>query len=78
MQVRSAEKKTTRSVKMPLRLVMLAVYMIVLIGCAANNPPAPVIGADIAQVKKGDIAPFNGTIFSPFYLDKYLEWKEKQ
>lgn len=65
-----------KTAKMLLVLVMLAGSMTALTGCAVNNPPAPVIGADIAQVKKGEVAPFSGTIFSPFYLEKYLEWKE--
>lgn len=51
--------------------------MLLLTGCAVNNPPAPVVGVDIAQVKKGDAAPFSGTIFSPFYLNEYLQWKDR-
>ena len=44
--------------------------------CAAKHlSPAPVIGVDIIQLKKGDAAPFNGIEFSPAYLDDYLQWK---
>ena len=61
-----------------LLLVILAGSTLGLTGCVSTNPPAPVIGVDIVQVKKGEVAPFSGTIFSPFYLDRYLEWKESK
>lgn len=50
-------------------------------GCASKKvttlPPAPVIGVDIVQLNEDDIAPFDGTLFSPFYLTEYLQWKCK-
>lgn len=61
---------------MPLKLAILVLCTISLIGCAASNPPSPVYGVDILAIEKGVPAPYNGTLFSDFYLDKYLEWKE--
>lgn len=46
--------------------------------CGVRHPPAPVVGVDIIQVKAGDKAPFDGTIFSPFYLNEYLQWKDQK
>lgn len=57
---------------------MLLGYTLLLTGCAVNNPPSPVYGVDIVAVEKGAVAPFSGTIFSPFYLDRYLQWKDKK
>jgi hypothetical protein len=34
-----------------------------------------VVGVDIMALHKGDIAQFNGTEFSPFYLNEYLQYK---
>ena len=63
-------------------LVILVVSMGLLGACAANKvatlPPAPVVGVDIAHLNKGDVAQFNGTEFSPFYLNEYLQWKGQQ
>lgn len=58
---------------------MKIVYIIlacVLGGCAAKHitMPDPVIGVDIAEVTQGQPAPFNGTVFSPAYLNEYLQW----
>jgi hypothetical protein len=61
---------------MLLKAAILAGFIALLTGCAVNNAPAPVIGVDIARVEKGAVAPFSGTIFSPFYLERYLMWKE--
>lgn len=44
--------------------------------CAHKPAPAPVIGVDIMQVKAGDKVIFDGTLFSPFYLNEYLQWKD--
>lgn len=46
-------------------------------GCAAKHIPLPmpVAGIDIAIVKSGQTVPFNGTLFSPSYLNNYLQWK---
>lgn len=66
---------------MRLALVMLVLSTLLLGSCAAKKisalPPAPVIGVDIIQLNKGDIAQFNGTEFSPFYLNEYLQWKNQ-
>lgn len=44
--------------------------------CAAKHlAPAPVVGVDIVALHKGDSAPFEGTEFSPFYLNEYLQYK---
>ena len=60
-------------------LMLLSVTLVSSCSCQhiATLPPAPVVGVDIAQVKKGDIVPFNGTEFSPFYLNEYLQWKNQ-
>jgi hypothetical protein len=59
--------------------VMYLALMLLFSGCASKHlPPAPVIGVDIAQVEKGADAPFNGTLFSPFYLEEYLQWKDSR
>lgn len=45
--------------------------------CAAKAilMPEPVVGIDIIQLTNGEVAPFNGTEFSPAYLNEYLQWK---
>jgi len=63
---------------MRLYLVILVLSITASIGCARNNPPSPVYGVDILAIDKGDVAPYKGTLFSDFYLDKYLEWKESE
>ncbi len=35
----------------------------------------PVAGIDIAIVHAGQDVPFNGALFSPMYLNEYLQWK---
>lgn len=63
--------------KMLLTVVMLASCIASSINCAGKiSPPSPVLGVDIVSIKKGENAPFSGTLFSPFYLKNYLEWKE--
>lgn len=58
-------------------VVTLAVLMPLLCGCANKRPmPMPVVGVDIATVQKGEICPITGTVFSPFYLNEFLQWKE--
>jgi uncharacterized lipoprotein YmbA len=57
-------------------LGMLLGSMLLLTGCASKHMPVPVYGVDIVQVQKGTEAPFTGTLFSPFYLDNYLQWKD--
>lgn len=59
--------------------VMLLILMPVSSGCASNRPmPMPVVGVDIATVQKGEICPITGTVFSPFYLNEFLQWKESR
>lgn len=59
---------------------LIAVMCLALIplfsSCAHRHAPAPVIGVDIMQVKAGDKCVFDGTLFSPFYLNEYLQWKD--
>lgn len=64
---------------MRLRQVMCLGLIVLFSSCAAKHLPlpAPVIGVDIANMNKGDIAQFNGIEFSPFYLNEYLQWKSK-
>lgn len=51
--------------------------MPLLCGCVAKHLqiPMPVAGIDIAIVKSGQTVPFNGTLFSPSYLNNYLQWE---
>ena len=56
--------------------VILLAYILSSTACAVRHPPAPVIGVDIMQVKAGDKVIFDGTLFSPFYLNEYLQWKD--
>lgn len=57
--------------------VMLLSSTVLLMGCAVTRePPAPLIGVDIMQVKAGDKVVFDGTLMSNDYLDRYLEWKD--
>lgn len=61
-----------------LTAVMLAGSIMSFNGCAAGKHeplPEPVYGRDIVQLAKDVPAPFEGTLFSNFYLQKYLEWK---
>lgn len=62
---------------MRLALAILVLSMLPLCACAVKHVamPQPVIGVDIIQVNKGDVAQFNGTEFSPYYLNQYLQWK---
>ena len=63
----------------PWQAVMLVALTALLTSCAVKHlAPAPVVGIDIAQVSQGQIAPFNGTLFSPYYLNEYLQWKATQ
>lgn len=57
-------------------LAILLVYTLLLTGCASKRAPVPVIGVDIMSVKAGDKVIFDGTLFSPFYLNEYLQWKD--
>ena len=65
-----------RRLRMRYTAVILVGLTLLFSGCITSRPPAPVLGEDIAQVKKGGVVPFSGTIFSPFYLNEYLQWKE--
>lgn len=58
------------------RLIILCVATIITIGCATKKVPMPdpIVGVDIAEVTQGQPAPFNGTVFSPQYLNEYLSW----
>ena len=58
--------------------VMLLASTVLFSSCAHRPAPAPVIGVDIMQVKTGDKVIFDGTLFSPFYLNEYLQWKDKK
>ena len=57
---------------------ILVVSTLLLGACAAKHvvsKPFPVVGVDIIEVYKGQEVPFNGTLFSPYYLNEYLQWK---
>lgn len=59
-----------------------AIYLVLIVwfsSCAAKHlpMPEPVVGVDIVQLTNGQTAPFNGTEFSPMYLNEYLQWKSK-
>ena len=56
--------------------VMCLGSMLLFSSCAHKPAPAPVIGVDIMSVKAGDKVLFDGTLFSPFYLNEYLQWKD--
>lgn len=57
-------------------VVMCLASTLLFNSCAARRPPpAPVIGVDIADVKKDAPVPFDGTLFSPAYLNDFLQWK---
>lgn len=45
--------------------------------CAAKHlaMPMPVIGVDIVNDNVGQTVPFNGILFSPYYLNEYMQWK---
>lgn len=48
--------------------------------CAANHPPMPepIYGRDIITLNALQPAPFKGTLFSDFYLNEYLQWKNNE
>jgi hypothetical protein len=50
--------------------------MLSLIGCATKITANPVLGMDMVRVEKGQPAPISGTLFSDFYLERYLQWKQ--
>lgn len=57
---------------------MLVILTVWSCGCAAKKikpMPEPIYGKDIVDLRQGQIAPFDGAEFSPFYLNSYLEWK---
>jgi hypothetical protein len=56
--------------------VMCLAYILSSTACAGKNPPMPVYGVDIKAVNAGEVVPFKGTLFSDFYLNKYLQWKD--
>lgn len=63
----------------PLVVVIFLVSIVLFSSCAAKHlPPAPIVGVDIAEVSEGQTVPFNGTLFSPAYLNDYLQWKVGQ
>ena len=68
-----------KKLKMMFLLAMLVVSTTLFSACGAKKlpTPEPVLGKDISRVKQGDPAPFEGTLFSDFYLKEYLEWKCK-
>lgn len=64
---------------MPLLLVTLVALMGSSINCAAKHMspmPEPIYGKDIIRVSENQVVPFNGTLFSDFYLNSYLQWKD--
>ncbi len=66
-------------------MVILAVSTVLLASCGSKHlnalPPAPVSCIDIARIINGvevgcEGSPrVNGTSFSDFYLNEYLQWK---
>lgn len=64
---------------MPLIVVIFLLLTIWSTSCAVKHLPlpSPVIGLDITTIKKGEISPFDGTLFSNRYLDDYLQWRCK-
>jgi hypothetical protein len=56
--------------------VTLLFCTLLLTNCASKRAPVPVIGVDIMSVKAGDKVLFDGTLFSSFYLNEYLQWKD--
>jgi len=56
--------------------VILLACILLSTGCGVKHPPSPVYGVDIKAVNAGDPAPFKGTLFSDFYLNEYLQWKD--
>jgi hypothetical protein len=61
---------------MRLLLPMLVVCIVSSTGCGVKHPPMPVYGVDIKAVNAGEVVPFKGTLFSDFYLEQYLQWKD--
>lgn len=61
-----------------LQVVFLGFMLsLTLYGCASTKPTAnPVLGLDLVRVEKGEPAPISGTLFSDFYLERYLQWKQ--
>lgn len=49
-----------------------------LFGCAHRPKPVPLVNVDIMNVTAGEVVPFTGILFSPDYLENYLEWKADQ
>jgi hypothetical protein len=35
----------------------------------------PLKGEDVVTIEQNELAPFSGILFSPGYLENYLEWK---
>jgi len=60
-----------------LQAVTLGAFMLSLTACAVkHNPPVPVVNVDIMSIEAGGVAPFKGMLFSPAYLENYLQWKD--
>jgi len=59
---------------------MLAVFMLLSIGsgCSHRPKPVPIKGMDVVTIEQNELAPFSGILFSPGYLENYLEWKADQ
>ncbi len=65
---------------MLLNLTMVLVLIMPLTSCVAKRippPPLPTLGQDRAEVKKGEPAPFEGTLMSYAFLNDYLQWKNQ-
>jgi hypothetical protein len=58
------------------RVVVVISTLFIITSCAVKHPPSPVYGVDIKAVAVGEPAPFKGTLFSDFYLNRYLQWKD--
>lgn len=58
------------------RIALLLIVCGMIGACATKHLPVPdpIVGVDIAEVTAGQQVPFNGTIFSPRYLNEYLQW----
>lgn len=76
-QVQTKQKKLVTLLAVGMYLGSIVLFS----SCASKHiskAPAPVIGVDIVELHKDDIVQFNGTEFSPFYLNEYLQWKANQ